>query len=152
MERGKIVGTHDPDVPACGSPPEKAGQRINGIAGAKPCLEIADRNSALTADQPARRTDAAMERGLGRFLERIAGANNPPHRMQPQPSKRLPGHVEMPLMWRIERAPQQPDSHGGFALPVPFLKSTRSDPGKGAIARTDGCARRNIAPPPNSHY
>lgn len=152
MERDEIVGTHDPDVPVGGSPPEKAGQRINGIAGAKPCLKIADRNPALPADQLARRTDAAMERGLGRFLERIAGANNPPHCMQAQPAKRLAGHMQMPLMRRIERAPQQPDSHGCSALPIPFHRPTRNHPGKGATARTDGRARQNVAPPPDTRY
>ena len=116
---------------ARGNSPKQAAQRVDGVAGAEHDLDRAGHHATSVGDA-ARGCQALAERRHAALrLQRIAGRNQQPHLVQPQPPPRDFNDVAMTFMRRIERAAEQADAHAAtVAEPRDQLVSVRRVQGR----------------------
>ena len=89
--------------------PAQRPQRVSRIARAQLALDRRRDDPAAIGD-PARRGQPRGKRGHAvRFLQGIAGGNQQPNLVQPQPLQRDLRHMPVPFMRRVERAAEDAD-------------------------------------------
>lgn len=111
MELQEIIRPHDPDELHARAAPVQEAQRIGGVARANLRLEPHDDDARIARDL-ARRRNARGERGQSvRIFQRIAGRDEPPQPIEPQPRERNAGNKRVAFVRRIERAAEEADAH-----------------------------------------
>lgn len=111
----QIVGPHQPDEAFFRKTGDQRLHRINGVARAQFTLNCRSANRSM-ASELARMGEAGRERGHARFgLERVAGADQPPHFIQPQSLCRKQRYGPVPAMRGIKRSAEQADGVSGQA-------------------------------------
>jgi hypothetical protein len=107
------------------------GKQGGGVAGAQTHLQPGDHHPGVIDHRPGLR-DPGCQRGRAFGFQRVAGADQPPHPVQPEPLERLAGDMGMAGMGRIERPAEQADDHARFcrrkALPHLCLSLTDKVP------------------------
>lgn len=108
MNLRQIVRPHQPNETIGRAARYQFFKGIGSIPRAKLGLDIADVNSGNGGRDGASGIHAFLKRGhaVGRF-ERILRRHQPPHFIQPQHLERHARDMQVPLMSRIERAPEQ---------------------------------------------
>ena len=120
VELRQIVRPHQPDEPHAGIECPQPRQRLRGVAGAEPRLDVGDGDAGVDHHGLClRQTQRQRCRALP--LQRVARADQPPDAVQPEPLQRLARDVDMARMGRVERPTQQPHHHAarGCREPVP---------------------------------
>lgn len=112
------IRAHDPDEPGVRKQADENLRGIDGIARPDGMLDSRCHHTPAVADarrpgQPIRERRHASHR-----FQRIAGRDQQPNLIQPQPFQRQFGNVPMAGMRRVERSAQQPDTH-----PPPVAKA-----------------------------
>jgi hypothetical protein len=95
------------------APPERA-QRVGGIAGAEPGLDIGDPEPGVQGQAAGAGQALGEGRHAARLLERVLRRDQPPHLVEAEPAQGLETDPVMALMGRIERAAEQPDPEAGL--------------------------------------
>ncbi len=127
-ETCEIVGAHQPDEACRWKSPAQCAQRIDGVAGAEPCLDIGGDDPPPIGDA-SRRGEAVGEGGhaVG-LLERVAGRDHQPDLIEVQPALQLSRNMAMAGMGRVERTAKDAD-----ALPPPVAARGNGSAQSGAL-------------------
>lgn len=83
VKLGQIVRAHQPDKPHTGVPHLQCGKCLSSIARAQIGLHIGDRYARIL-DHRLRARHTLCQRCGALFLDRVAGANQPPQPGQPE--------------------------------------------------------------------
>ena len=84
MKLRKVIGPHQPDKPHAGIVLPQGGKRLCRIARAKLRLDVRDLDPRVIHHRP--RPRHALRHGRRSVLfQRVAGAQQPPHAIQPKP-------------------------------------------------------------------
>src|ERR1051326_5229789 len=111
----KVVGAHKPDKARIWKPPPELGERIGGVAGSEPGLEVGNGDPGMP-HQGARTRQAPLEwrHALDR-LQRILRRHQPQAVVEIEPLQRLEADMKVASMSRIEGAAEEPDPSAGAA-------------------------------------
>ena len=91
------VGAHEPDEAHAREAPQQPAQRVDGVARAEHRLDRGGDHAAAVGDAARGRQALAERRHAAVRLQRIAGRDQQPDLVQPQPPPREVGDVAMAL-------------------------------------------------------
>ena len=106
----QVVGAHQPDEGVARKAAGQRGERIGGIAGAEPALDVGDADAPVPGDG-ARAVEPARQLGhSGAGFQRVLRRHQPPHLVEREALERQERDVAVPVMRRIERPAEQTDA------------------------------------------
>ena len=108
MELRQVVRSHQPDEAGARIKAPKGAECFRCTNGAKPGLDIRHQNARMPNDI-ARARDALLQRLRLTRLQRVSRAHQPPHASEVEPTHRLQGGTDMPLVRGIERSTEEAD-------------------------------------------
>jgi len=106
----QIVGAHQPDETGARKAPLQRVQRVGGIAGAEPRLDIGHLDALVGHHRGGGRHPIGERRHAADRFQRVLRRDQPPDLVEPEPSQRLAADVQMAVMGGVERAAEQPDA------------------------------------------
>ena len=105
------VGAHQPDEARTRELPQQTPQRIDSVACAERDLDRACHNASSVRDRMCGCQTLAERRHPALRFQRIAGRNQQPYLIEPQPPASNIDDMAMPRMRRIERTAEQANAH-----------------------------------------
>src|SRR5262249_52945787 len=109
VKLGEIVGAHDPDETHRRKAAREPRDGVGGEACADRGFKIGDVDAWVRGHLARARHALGKRRKHARVFERVAGRDEPPHAVEPEPAHGEEAHRKMRLMRWIERAAEQPD-------------------------------------------
>jgi hypothetical protein len=107
----QIVRAHDPDKSDTRASGQQPRYRIVGVSRLNDSFETCNVDARMTRER-ARRSDSVNKRcQAARIFERVAGRDQPPDTVQPEPLEREECGCKMSLVRRVESSAKQADPH-----------------------------------------
>ena len=116
MKLAEIIGSHQPDEANARAARFQKIDRVGGEARADISFEARDVDAGMTSDRPGGCDTLLLAWQAMNVLERIAGRDQPPDAVEPQPFQGNLREKKVPLMRRIERAAEQSDPHAAHGF------------------------------------
>jgi len=108
----KIIRPHQPDEAGAGKPPAQRAQCVHRVARAEMALDVSRQDAPAIGDGACTGQSGGERRHAGGRFQRIAGRDEQPDLVQPEPLQRELGDMAVAGMGRVETAAQQPDPQG----------------------------------------
>ncbi len=103
------VGAHQPDEAHAREPSAQGAERVAREAGPQHALDVGRDDAAAVGDGPGAGETVGQRRHAVGGLQGIAGRDQQPDLVEPQARARHARDLQMTLVRRVERPPQQPD-------------------------------------------
>jgi hypothetical protein len=111
----QIIRPHQPDEFLARKPPPQLTHGIRAVLCAQSGLDIGRYNPPPIGNPPGRGEPLRKRRHAGFWFQRVAGGDHQPELVQPEMAHGLARDMQMPLMRRVERTPEQADAQGAAA-------------------------------------